>query len=70
MASKTSSKTSSKSSKSVRSRQAREWSDVRKNVQYEGCFPDYGYLHPEYQDPKYYHVPRAIGKASGRSVPS
>lgn len=56
------------SSKSIRSRQAKEWSDVRKNVEYEGCYGDFGYHHPEYQDPKYYHVPKAIGKASRGSI--
>lgn len=38
------------------------WAEARKNVDYEGCYPDYAYLHDEYKDPKYYHVPRDIGK--------
>lgn len=54
-------------SRSRRSRLKHEWVDVRQNVQYEGCYPDYAYLHPEYQDPRYYHVPRAKGKVVSRT---
>lgn len=49
-------------SSKTRTRSKPAWADVRSNVQYEGCYPDYAYLHPEYEDAKYYHVPRVKGE--------
>ena len=33
------------------------WAAVRSNVNYVGCYPDYAYHNPEYEDLKNYYVP-------------
>lgn len=48
--------------------QHERWADVRQNVHYEGCYPDYAYLHPEFQDPRFYHVPRVKGQIVSKHV--
>jgi hypothetical protein len=35
----------------------KSWAAVRENVDYVGCYPDYAYYYPEYEDMKNYHVP-------------